>query len=372
MTAARSLLVIGGGVAGLAAAIAAARRGARVTLCESAALGRERVCGDLLSHEIPGALEALGLPDPAALGAVPLRRALFTAPGGRRLCFDLSGAPAHALTRRALEARLAAEARAAGAELHAHAPVRDIVSVAGELRFRAGPREGAAHLAVVAVGRRSPLDAPLGLPRARRAGHDAAVKTYFNARPGALEADVEIHLIRGGYVGLCAVEGDRIALCALLTAPGPTRWPALVEHLAGNEALDARLAALGEPLGPVRGLGRLGFSSQRVVTVDRSEGTALLFAGDAARMTPPFTGDGIAAALRTGRLAGVAATGEDPAGHYARAYAARGGGSPRLARVLLRALQWPGLLGAIAPLERLSPGTAERLFQWARRAAASG
>ena len=55
----RDLLIIGGGPAGAAAAIVAARAGVRVTLFEKGPHGRDKVCGDGLTPRAVGALEEL-------------------------------------------------------------------------------------------------------------------------------------------------------------------------------------------------------------------------------------------------------------------------------------------------------------------------
>jgi menaquinone-9 beta-reductase len=55
----RDLLVIGGGPAGAAAAIVAARAGIRVTLFEKGRHGRDKVCGDGLTPRAVAALEDL-------------------------------------------------------------------------------------------------------------------------------------------------------------------------------------------------------------------------------------------------------------------------------------------------------------------------
>ena len=55
----RDLLVIGGGPAGAAAAIHAARAGVRVTLFEKGPHGRDKVCGDGLTPRAVGALQEL-------------------------------------------------------------------------------------------------------------------------------------------------------------------------------------------------------------------------------------------------------------------------------------------------------------------------
>lgn len=53
------VLVLGGGVAGCAAAIALARNGRGVTLIEREPISRHKVCGEFLSGEALGYLHAL-------------------------------------------------------------------------------------------------------------------------------------------------------------------------------------------------------------------------------------------------------------------------------------------------------------------------
>jgi len=55
----RDVLIIGGGPAGSAAAITAARAGLKVTLFEKAPYGRDKVCGDGLTPRAIGALNEL-------------------------------------------------------------------------------------------------------------------------------------------------------------------------------------------------------------------------------------------------------------------------------------------------------------------------
>src|SRR5579871_748002 len=105
------VLVIGGGVAGCAAAIALRRNGRSVTLIEREPTPRHKVCGEFLSGEALVDLRALGI-DVVALGAVPIPRV--------RLATSRSAAeaplpfPAASLTRKTLDTALIAEAIAAG------------------------------------------------------------------------------------------------------------------------------------------------------------------------------------------------------------------------------------------------------------------
>jgi flavin-dependent dehydrogenase len=360
---ARSVLVVGGGPAGLAAAIAAARLGDRAIVCEASSYPRDRVCGEFLSPEIVDDLERLGAGDFAsALRPVALSRVLVTSPSGARLAFTIDGPPALGLTRRALEAWLAERARAEGAEVRERSPVRAVASDAGGVRFRTPTDEARADSAIGAFGKRSSLDAALELPRAARPGRFAAVKAYFDAPPSALEADVELHLVRGGYVGLNPVEGNRIGLCALFDGEPTSDLAKLLPRFSRNPTLVERLARLGAPCGATRGLARFGFQAQRVAHVGAG-GAVTLLAGDAARLVPSFTGDGNAIAVRTGRLAAEA---RGDANAYARAFHAELSARFRWAALLHRAFLHPLVFSALAPWLARRPALAPRLYAFTR------
>ncbi|MGH9561100.1 MAG: NAD(P)/FAD-dependent oxidoreductase, partial [Terracidiphilus sp.] len=105
------VVVIGGGVAGCAAAIALKRKGRRVTLIEREPTPRHKVCGEFLSGEALEDLCALGI-DVTALGAVPIDFVRLAA--GRRAAEAPLPFPAKSLTRKTLDTALIAEAIAAG------------------------------------------------------------------------------------------------------------------------------------------------------------------------------------------------------------------------------------------------------------------
>jgi len=362
--------VIGGGLAGLGAALTAASVGREVIVWESGDVGRDKVCGEFLSPEAEEDLEALGCGDVlASLGSAKLRTvALIGASRGARIDLKLPGRAAFGVTRRALEGALAQRAREAGVDLRERAPVRAIDRAAGgAVEVRAGDAVDRASGLVLAFGKRSTLDEPLELPRARMGPRSGflALKAYFPASP--LEADVELYLVPGGYVGINPVEDGRIGVCALLEARGAeTRaaWASLLVRAEGHSALRRRLEALGVPPGKARGLARFGFGAQAVSRT--SGGAPLLFAGDAARLIPSFTGDGMAVALRSGRLAALASLTSDPARVYARAFSSAFSARFAASRALHAAFLRPGVFEALAPLFARAPRLVEFLYRATR------
>lgn len=361
--------VVGGGLAGLGAALEAAKIGREVIVWESGDVGRDKVCGEFLSPEAEEDLDAMGCGDvltslrPAALRTV----ALIGGSSGARIDLKLPGGAAFGVTRRALEGALAGRARAMGVDLRERAPVRAILPVAGgEVEVHAGTRVDRASGLVLAFGKRSTLDAALDLPRATmepRSGF-LALKAYFPAAP--LEADVELYLVPGGYIGINPVEDGRIGVCALLEARGAeTRasWETLLARAERHPALARRLDRLGAP-GKARGLARFGFRAQAVSKT--IGGAPLLFAGDAARLIPSFTGDGMAVALRSGRLGALASLTSDPARAYARAFSSAFSARFATSRALHSVFLRPSVFEALAPLFARTPRLVDFLYRATR------
>ncbi|MEN9936882.1 MAG: hypothetical protein RLZZ387_3461 [Chloroflexota bacterium] len=305
----RDIIIVGAGLAGSGLAHSLARRGWDVLLVERDTFPRHKVCGEFLSPESQGSLEALGLLDTVSgIGPTHMRHASLTAPSGRALRVELPG-DAWGVSRYALDGALAAAAVRAGAEVRAGVSVAEVVPAAGghvvRLRGPDGAEEVAARAAVLACGRH-----PARGLRARepRSPEQTAVGVKCHLDDPGRAPDVELFLFAGGYVGLAPVEGGRTNLCmlasreALRRAGGSPRglveaaadWnPALGRRLAGAALVEETLASVApvdtdDAPAPWHGVARLG---------------------DAAVMIPPLCGDGMAMALRSAELCAPLADG---------------------------------------------------------------
>src|SRR5215813_7045294 len=118
--------IIGGGVAGCAAAIQLARYGHKVVLCEAQSYPHHKVCGEFLSPECAALLTDLGLAtaiqkmNPASIHTVAI-----TAPDGCTWETELPGV-AIGVSRYFLYNILAEQARALGVYLRHFATLTDI------------------------------------------------------------------------------------------------------------------------------------------------------------------------------------------------------------------------------------------------------
>jgi menaquinone-9 beta-reductase len=356
-------IVIGGGLAGGAAAALLARGRHRVRLLEREAGPHDKVCGEFLSIEAQRDLAALGL-DPIRLGAVPITRVRLVAHGSEAeapLPFQALG-----ISRRVLDEALLEVAEQAGA--HVERGVRVTGVGVGEVQTAAGPRP--AGRVLLATGKH----ALRGLPRpgANTAGGYVGFKMHWRlgaqatARLGGL---IELLPFTGGYAGLQLVSPSVANLCLIvrrerLGALGGN-WEALLAGLLRDPAWAARLGEAEPLFARVLTIANLPYGY--LVEDDESAPPGLFRLGDQAAMTASLSGDGMAGALESARLAAGCILAGEPAGVYNRRLRKAVGPQLRRAMLLQRATELPlamrlamgvlrarpGLLGTLAGATRL-------------------
>ena len=293
-------VVVGGGPAGLAAALAARRAGLAVALVERGRPPLDKACGEGL---MPSAVAAL-----ARLGVVPPARAApFT--GIRYVCGQrvaeadfAGGATGRGVRRTLLHGALAEAATTAGVELHwgraaTGLTARGIATDAGEI---------AARYVVGADGLRSKVRAWAGLARASRAPRRFGVVRHLRRAPWTARVEVTFGARVEAYVTPLAE--DEIGVALLWDGDGRGFDELLATSLPA--ALGRRLA--GAPaLGRDRGAGPFR-QPTRALACGR-----VALVGDAAGYVDALTGEGLALAFRQALRLGPALADGDLAG-YAR------------------------------------------------------
>lgn len=326
------IVVVGAGPAGAMTACLCARLGvARVLLIERAVFPRAKVCGSCLSRAALHELDVVGLGWLVrGQRGVPLDR-LVIATSRRRATLPLpSGA---ALSRRVLDAALVDEA--------IHAGVRFIDGVIA----RVGSLEADGAARPVAVRSRRGIESvvrarcvviasglggcgmghdgvePGGLAHHCRVAADARIgagAVLGAAPPWCAPGEIVMAYGAGGYVGLTRLEDDRLDVAAAFD-PLFVRFHGGLAQAAGALLDGARVERPRDLLDAAwRGTARL---TQRPTSV---AGARLFRVGDAAGYIEPFTGEGIAWALISARLAAplaaAVATEATPPAHAARAW----------------------------------------------------
>jgi len=313
----REIIVIGGGPAGTAAAITAARAGRQVTLVDKAAFPRDKCCGDGLTAGALRLVEHLGL-DPAVIPSWKVvDEVVVRSPSGREATIPMprgDGQFAVVVRRQELDAAMVETARAAGVEVltgHACTGARSAAD-AIELEI-AGLGTMAARFAIGADGMWSPLRKHLGVADPTYRGEWHAFRQYFtDVGPRASEelfVWFEPDLLPGyawsfplpgerANVGYCVIRSEHLDGGAMKHL-----WPELLDRPHIREVLGPR----AQPESPHKAWP----IPARVDHTPLTSGRAL-FVGDAARATDPMTGEGIGQALLSGILAAEAVVAAGP------------------------------------------------------------
>lgn len=291
----RTVAIAGGGIGGLAAALALARRGARVTVFEQAPSLREYGAGLQITPNGGAVLATLGLrraAETAGVAATALEP-MDGLTGTRVARFPLNripGEPYRFFHRADLLSLLAGAAREAGVEIRTGARV---ICEAGRLRSVTGEAVNA-DLTVGADGLHSGLRPML----------NGAAAPFFTGQvawraivEGEAEPVARIWMMPGRHVVTYPLQGRRINVVAVREQAD---WAEEGWHVADDPA--ALLAAfapcgavLGDILGRVREVRRWGLFRHPVAA--RWHGGDVAILGDAAHPTLPFLAQGANLAL---------------------------------------------------------------------------
>jgi flavin-dependent dehydrogenase len=362
-------VVIGAGLAGSAVACRLARAGLAPLMLERDPQPRHAVCGEFLSIEAQAELARLGV-DLDRYGAsriTALRLVHGTAVAEANLPFMGRG-----LSRKVVDEMLRRAAVQAGARLVRGAPVRSVTAGPAGISLEAGGLgEIRARTLFLASGKHD-------IRGAKRLGGRArddfiAFKTYFALtlpQRAALDGVVEIVLFAGGYAGLQLVESGQANLCLLVTRSRFDRagrsWEALLAGLCREaplmaERLEGASTLFDRPLAVYQI--PYGFLHRP----RPSDAQGLFRLGDQVGVIPSLTGDGMAIALHSARLAASFYLAKRHASSaFHRQIRADIRSQIRLACAVQTASRWRGGQRALVEACRAFPDLVRRLALWTR------
>jgi geranylgeranyl reductase family protein len=319
------LVIVGGGPAGSAAAITAARSGLSVLLVDRATFPRDKCCGDGLTALALRLGEGLGLDPLLILGWQTVEDLVIHPPGGRSTRYPLprgDGLYAAVVPRMQYDAALLDLARSAGADVRDGHGLTGI-TVDGDVATLEVEGLGTirATTVVAADGMWSPTRKLLGLASSGYRGEWQAFRQYV-ADVGPAAADLHVWFepdLLPGYAWSFPLPGGRAnvgfgVLRGGQVAVGDTGriWDGLMDR----PAIRAVLGDNARPEGR-----RSAWPIPARVDAAVLDHGPVLFVGDAASASDALTGEGIGQALQTGILAAEAALAGGTAAEVASTYA---------------------------------------------------
>ena len=273
------VFVIGGGPAGLAAAIAARRRGLRVVVADGNRPPVDKACGEGLMPDTRIAAQHLGIHLPASIG--------YEFPGirfhgaNRTVAADFPGGSGLGVRRTALHAAMIAAAENAGVELRWETPI-------------SGFDEIRARWIVGADGSSSRVRAWAGLDTRLYNTRRFATRRHYAVAPWT--ASMEIYWGEGCQIYVTPVASDEVCIALISRSPelrveSALRrfFPVLRERLAGAPVSSRERGAITATL--------------RLATV-ASGNIALV--GDASGSVDAITGEGMCLSFKQAAVLGEA------------------------------------------------------------------
>lgn len=301
----RDVVIIGGGPAGTAAAITAARAGLRVTLFEKGPHGRDKVCGDGLTPRAIGALDQLRIDHTVAHRIDGLR--MIAGKKQRELSWPTTARfPAHGAVwpRHRFDNHLLDVAIASGADVRFESEALPIIEEGRVVGASVGNESYRAPFTVLAAGAQGLAAKMLGAERDPDEPFGLAIRAYAPTPRHAerhLEACLSLRDEHGtpvpGY-GWMFPAGDgtvNIGVGALSTMKG-------FKKLNLNTLLDQYASIVREPwsLGDYVDKPRAWRLPMSCV---KRHGPGWVAVGDAAGFANPMNGEGIDYGLESGMLA---------------------------------------------------------------------
>jgi menaquinone-9 beta-reductase len=274
MPAPKPIRIVGGGLAGLTLGIALRQKEIPITIFEAGNYPRHRVCGEFVSGRGLEILAALGLKENfLRADAVEARTTVFFSENSSSSVRQLPS-PALCLSRFVMDKLLADEFKKLG----------------GDLQTNARRQSDFPERVVRASGRQlHPVENGW-----RWFGLKAHARNVFPI------ADLEMHIFRNGYVGICKLAGGEVNVCGLFRRNGVETPPQNgFDLLRGNPGTVLRERLAHAKLDEKSFCSVAGLFLQPQRAAEKSE----ICIGDAITMIPPVTGNGMSLAFESAQLA---------------------------------------------------------------------
>jgi menaquinone-9 beta-reductase len=210
------IAIVGGGLAGLSAALLLKKQGFDVVVIEKGDYPSHKVCGEYISYEAWPFLQQLGI-DPVVLQLPRLKRLRVSAPNGKVLESELS-VGAYGISRYLLDHLLYQKCIENGIKVYTNTKVNTITFENELHQISTGDFIFESKDCIAAYGKRSNLDVNMKRPFIVNASAKNYVGIKYHIKTNIENDVIELHNFKNGYCGISRVEEDRVCLCYLTDA----------------------------------------------------------------------------------------------------------------------------------------------------------
>lgn len=289
------ILIIGGGLAGLTAALHLSNAGLRPLLIEKYQYPHHKVCGEYLSHEVLPYLNSLGL-DPLANNAKSISKFQLTNQNGKEIFLNLPMGGI-GISRYALD-NMFYEAIKEKVEI-VFDTVQEIIFEKNKFKIKTLRQDiFEADLVVGAYGKRSNLDTFLKRKFILQKSPWLAVKAHYLYN--FPDDTVSLHNFDGGYCGLSKTETNAVNACYLTTYSSFKKEgnidyfqnKVLSKNPYLQDFFNNATPLFDKPLT----ISQISFQNKEPVN------NHILMIGDSAGLIHPLCGNGMAMAIHSGKI----------------------------------------------------------------------
>jgi len=291
------VIIIGGGLAGLTAALHLQKLHFEVTLIEKNSYPHHKVCGEYVSNEVLPYMNWLGISF-QNLGPSQITELQMTTPNGSAITTTLP-LGGFGLSRYTMDNFLYQELLKRNVKV-LHASVSDVVYENGAFTVSTanGQLLSAKHV-LGAYGKRANLDVKLERKFMDKKSPYVAVKAHYQ---GSFKDNlVGLHHFNGGYCGISKVEDELINICYLADYKSfkqhknieAFQTAVLYKNSFIKEILEQSTLVFRTPLT----IGQISFERKEPVV------NHMLMIGDTAGLIHPLCGNGMAMAIHSAKIA---------------------------------------------------------------------
>lgn len=290
------IIIIGGGLAGLTAALHLLQEGRSVMLIEKNTYPKHKVCGEYVSNEVLPYLQTLGI-NPLENGAQKIHRFQFSGLSGDVLEIELP-LGGFGISRYALDLMLYKRAIHLGL-IFINDTVTEVTYRRDQFEVLVKSKTFRSPFVLGAYGKRSGLDITLSRKFITTKSPWLGVKAHYKSDfPDDL---VALHNFNGGYCGLSKVETNAVNVCYLADFKSFKKYKDLdayrKEVIEENKHLKDFFAHATPVFEKPLTISQISFQNKTAVE------NHILMIGDSAGLIHPLCGNGMAMAIHSAKIA---------------------------------------------------------------------